>query len=82
MKTTHVQEVESDEDVVGDWTKDIGEGWQEVKSRGRPRDKTTKPKKTSVKLRVASLSSERSSAGSLEREGETKKFACKKLSKE
>ena len=63
MKTTHVQEVESDEDVVGDWTKDIGEAWSEVKSRGPPRDKTTKPKKT-VKPRAASSSSDGSSAKS------------------
>ena len=80
MKATHENEVESDKDVVGDWTKDIGEVWSEVKSHGRPGDKTKKPKKT-VKPRAASSSSSSDglSAGSLEREGETKKFARKKF---
>ena len=34
FKSTHVKEVESEEDVVGEWSKDIEEAWNEVKPRG------------------------------------------------
>ena len=73
-----MQEVDSDEELVGNWTKDSGEAWSEVKSCGREKHKTTKPKKM-TKTWAASTSSDSSSAGSLEREGETKKFARKKF---
>ena len=39
FKSTHVKEVDSDEDVVGEWTKDNEEAWSEVKPRGRAANK-------------------------------------------
>ena len=42
FKSTHVKEVEN-EDVVEEWTRDIEEAWNELKPRGRPAHKPTKP---------------------------------------
>ena len=42
FKSTHVKDVDSDDDVVGEWTKDIEETWSKVKPRGR----ATNPRKS------------------------------------
>ena len=71
FKSTHGKEANSDEDVVEDWTKDIEEAWSEVKPRGRPTNKPTKPCK---KLRGRSSSSSSSTSSMDQKEGETKYF--------
>ena len=75
FKSTHLKEVDSYEDVVGEWTKDIDEAWSEVKARGRTKDKPTKPCK---KPRVRSSSSS-SSVSSTDQKGETKYFEHKRF---
>ena len=76
FKSTHVKEVDPDEDVVGEWTKDIEEAWSEVKPRGRATNKPTKPCK---KPRGRSSSSSSSSSSADQKEGETKYFECKRF---
>ena len=76
FKFTHVREVDSDEDVVGEWTKDIEEAWREVKTRGRTKDKPTKPCK---KPRVRSSSSSSLASSTDQKEGETKYFERKRF---
>ena len=72
-----MKEVDSDEDVVGDWTKGIDEAWSEVKTRGRAKDKPTKPcKKPWVR---SSSSSSSSSSLTDQKEGETKYLERKKF---
>ena len=76
FKSTHMKEVDPDEDVVGEWTKDIEEAWSEVKPRGRATNKPTKPCK---KPRGRSSSSSSSSSSADQKEGETKYFECKRF---
>ena len=75
FKSTHVKDVE-DEDVVQERTRDIEEAWNEVKPRGRPAHKPTKPGK---KLRARSVSSSSSESATEGKEGDTKYFERKRF---
>ena len=71
--------VDSDEeDVMKGWSEEIAEAWQDVKGRGRARQKPTKPTKPIRKPRESSSTSSDESVDRLEKEGETKNFARKK----
>ena len=50
-----------------------------MRGRGRPKHKLVKPMKPSARHRKSSLSSDSSSTASLEREGDTKRFARKRF---
>ena len=76
FKSTHMKDVDSDEDVVGDWTRDIQDAWSEVRPRGRP---TNKPPKPSKKLQARSASSSSSQSSTDQKEGETKYFERKRF---
>ena len=75
MKKTTLPESE-EEDVVDDWSKNIAEAWKDVETRGRTKVKTKKPRH---KPRYTSSSSSASSSSSLQREGDTKKFARRRF---
>ena len=76
FKSTHMKETDSNEDVVGEWTRDIEEAWSEVKPRGRAMNKLTKPCK---KPRARSASSSSSASSTDQKEGETKYFERKRF---
>ena len=76
FKSTHVKDVDPDEDVVGEWTKDIQEAWSEFKPKGRATNKPTKPCK---KPRARSSSSSSSASSTDQKEGETKYFERKRF---
>ena len=78
MKKPTVQ-VSDEEEVVEAWTKDIADAWSEVRGRGRLKHKPVKPLKPSARHRKSSSSSDSSSTASLEREGDTKRFAPKRF---
>ena len=78
MKRPTVQ-VSDEEELVEEWTKDIADAWSEVKGCGRPKHKPVKPLKPSTRHRKSSSSSDSSSTASLEREGDTKRFARKRF---
>ena len=64
MKKPSLSESEGEE-IVDRWTKDISEAWDEVKTRGRARNKLTKPSRKPPSP-LSSLSSPE-----LQKEGET-----------
>ena len=68
-----------EEEVVGDWTKDIADAWSEVKGRGRAKDKPTKPLKPRSRRHKSISLSDSSSSDSLEEKGDTKRFARKRF---
>ena len=78
MKKPTVQ-VSDEEEIVEGWTKDIADAWSEVRGRGRPKHKPVKLLKPSARHRKSSSSSDSSSTASLEREGDTKRFARKRF---
>ena len=78
MKMPTVDVVEEDE-VVGDWTKDIAEAWSEVKDRSRQKHKPAKPLKPRPRRQRSTSSSDSSSSDSLEEKGDTKRFARKRF---
>ena len=71
MEMSTVPESEGEE-IIEEWTKDIFEAWDEVKTRGRAKSKPTKP---SHKPRSLSLSLSRG----LQKECETKYFERKRF---
>ena len=78
MKKPTVQ-VSDEEEIVEAWTKDIADTWSEVRGRGRPKHKPVKPLKLSARHCKNSSSSDSSLTASLEREGDTKRFARKRF---
>ena len=69
----------NEEDVMKGWSEEIAEAWQDVKGRGRARQKPTKPTKPIRKPRESSSTSSDESVDRLEKEGETKNFARKNI---
>ena len=78
MRKPTVQ-VSDDAEIAEGWTKDISHVWNEVKGGGRPRHKPVKPMKPNSRHRKSSSSSDDSSTASLERRGDTKRFARKRF---
>ena len=72
-------EVMEENEVVGDWTKDIAEAWSEVKDRSRQKHKPAKPLKPRPRRQRSSSSSDSSSSDSLEEKGDTRRFARKRF---
>ena len=78
MKRPTVEVLEEDE-VVGDWTKDIADAWSEVKDRSRQKHKPTKPLKPRPRRQKSNSSTDSSSSDSLEEKGDTKRFARRRF---
>ena len=76
MKKPTVDVLE-EEEVVGDWTKDIADAWSKVKDRSRQKHKPAKPLKPRPRHQKSNSSSDSSSSDSLEEKGDTKRFARK-----
>ena len=68
-----------EEEIVGDWTKDIADAWSELKNRSRQKHKPAKPLKPRSRRQKSSSSSDSGSSDSLEQKGETKRFARKRF---
>ena len=71
--------VSDEEEVVGDWTKDIADAWSEVKDCSRQKHKPAKPLKPRPRRQKSSSSADSSSSDSLEEKGDTKRFARKRF---